>query len=163
MNTKPYIVGIADMKLCRAPAQLVTYALGSCIGICFYDNVIKMAAMVHIMLPTAPPGSAANNNVYKFADTGIQETIRKMTAFGAVKSRMVCKIAGGAKMFDTLSNAEWGNIGERNAKTVKEILRREGIRIVAEDTGLNYARTMHFDSATGVATIKSFGKPEKTL
>lgn len=163
MNTKPYIVGIADMKLCRAPAQLVTYALGSCIGICFYDSVIKMAAMVHIMLPTAPPGSAANNNVYKFADTGIQETIRKMTAFGAVKSRMVCKIAGGAKMFDTLSNAEWGNIGDRNAKTVKEILRREGIRIVAEDTGLNYARTMYFDSSTGVAKIKSFGKPEKTL
>ena len=51
MNNKQYVVGIADMKMCRAPGVLVTYALGSCIGICLYDNVIKLAAMVHIMLP----------------------------------------------------------------------------------------------------------------
>ena len=53
MNNKQYVVGIADMKMCRAPGVLVTYALGSCIGICLYDNVIKLAAMVHIMLPVA--------------------------------------------------------------------------------------------------------------
>ncbi len=159
---KPYIVGIADMKLCRAPGVLVTYALGSCIGICLYDNVIKTAAMVHIMLPTAPPGVPVEN-VYKFADTGVKEAVRKMVAFGAVRSRMICKIAGGAKMFETFNNPEWGNIGARNAKSVKEALRREGIRLVNEDVGADYARTLFFDSATGIGTIKAFGKPEKKL
>lgn len=159
---KPYIVGIADMKLCRAPGMLVTYALGSCVGVCLYDNVIKTAAMVHIMLPTAPQ-NAAVENVYKFADTGIREAVRKMVAFGAVKSRMVCKIAGGAKMFETFNNPEWGNIGARNVKSVKEVLRQERIRLVSEDTGSDYARTLFFDSATGTGTIKAFGKPEQKL
>lgn len=159
---KPYIVGIADMKLCRAPGMLVTYALGSCVGVCLYDNVIKTAAMVHIMLPTAPQ-DAVVENVYKFADTGIREAVRKMVAFGAVKSRMVCKIAGGAKMFETFNDPEWGNIGARNVKSVKEVLRQERIRLVSEDTGSDYARTLFFDSATGTGTIKAFGKPEQKL
>lgn len=161
MNSKQYVVGIADMKMCRAPGVLVTYALGSCIGICLYDNVIKLAAMVHIMLPSAQ--GADQNNIYKFADTGVREAVRKMTAFGAVKSRMTCKIAGGAKMFETFNNAEWGNIGERNAKSVKEALRREGIRLLKEDCGSNYARTLFFDAATGIATVKAFGRPEYKL
>lgn len=156
--SRTHTVGIADMKLCRGPGVLVTYALGSCIGVCLYDPVIKLAAMVHIMLPMAQGGN--RDNVFKFADTGIPETIRKMTTLGAVKSRIVCKIAGGAKMFETFNNAEWGNIGERNAKSVKDTLRKEGIRLLKEDIGANYARTMFFDADTGMATIKAYGKPE---
>ena len=48
---KAYTVGIADMKICRAPGVLVTYALGSCVGICIYDPVIRLAGLIHIMLP----------------------------------------------------------------------------------------------------------------
>ena len=45
------IIGIADMKMARGTGMLVTYALGSCIGICLYDQKIKLGALVHIMLP----------------------------------------------------------------------------------------------------------------
>ena len=45
------IVGIADMKMARDSGMLVTYALGSCIGICLYDPLKKLGAMVHVMLP----------------------------------------------------------------------------------------------------------------
>ena len=159
---KPYVVGIADMKLCRAPGMLVTYALGSCVGVCLYDNVIKTAAMVHIMLPTAPQ-NAAVENVYKFADTGIREAVRKMVAFGAVKSRMVCKIAGGAKMFETFNNLEWGNIGARNAEASRQKLKELGIPLLAEDTGLNYGRTVELHCDTGEFYIKSVGKELKII
>lgn len=149
------------MKLCRAPGVLVTYALGSCIGICLYDNVIKLGAMVHIMLPNAPQGG--NDSVYKFADTGVKEALRRMGTFGAMKSRITAKIAGGAKMFATFDNSQWGNIGERNAKAVKDVLQQEGIKVLREDIGLNYARTLYFESETGIATVKAYGKPEKKL
>ena len=33
--TKKITVGIADMKLARQEGELITYALGSCIGIAF--------------------------------------------------------------------------------------------------------------------------------
>jgi len=152
------IVGIADMKIARAEGVLITYALGSCVGVCLYDPIVKLGGMVHIMLPEAL--ATGNNNVFKYADTGIRETIRKMEVFGARKDRMVCKIAGGARMFEVQATGPLGNIGERNAISVKEILKSERIRLLKEDIGSNYARTLSFDVSTGMAKIKVFGKTD---
>ena len=144
---KKISVGIADMKMTRQEGVLITYALGSCIGVSFYDPMIKLGALLHIMLPEK--SGAKDGNVFKFADTGIRETLRKLTAFGGSKSRMVCKIAGGAKMFEMKGGGGLGNIGERNAQNVKRILMAEGLRVTSEDVGANYARTMLLDVATG--------------
>ncbi len=158
---KQIIVGIADMKMARREGVLITYALGSCIGIALYDPMINLGALIHIMLPEQ--GTMADKNLYKYADTGIRETVRKMTAFGAVKNRMRAKIAGGAKMFETKGSQGLGNIGDRNAQNVKKMLREQGIRLVGEDTGANYARTMSIDASDGKVTIKTFGRPEITM
>lgn len=158
--TKKISVGIADMKIARQEGTLITYALGSCIGIAFYDPMIKLGALLHIMLPE---NNQTDKNVFKFADSGIRETLRKLYAFGATKRRLVCKIAGGAKMFEMKGPGGLGNIGERNAQNVKRVLTAEGLRIVSEDTGANYARTMSLDVATGQVYIRSAGRPEHIL
>lgn len=149
------------MKVTRTTGNLITYALGSCIGICLYDPMIKLAGMVHIMLPNMP--KAHGDNVLKYADTGIAELLRKMEIFGGVRHRMVAKIAGGAKMFDIPGDAMLGSIGKRNGESVKNCLERSSIRIVGEDLGGDYARTMEFSAETGIATIKSYGRETKTL
>lgn len=154
-------VGIGDMKLTRGEGSIITYALGSCIGITFYDPNIRLGALLHIMLPSR--FSANDENMFKYADTGIRETIRKLSAFGMVKSRSVVKIAGGAKMFEISGNADFGNIGLRNAANVKKMLQEEGMRLVAEDTGGSYARTMKLEIMTGSVSIKTFGRPVKLL
>ncbi len=161
MAGKQISVGIADMKITRQEGILITYALGSCIGISFYDPMIKLGALLHIMLPERNQMSDAN--IYKFADSGIRETLRKISAFGAVKGRLVCKIAGGAKMFEMKGPGGLGNIGERNANMVKKILQAEGLRVSGEDTGSNYARTMLIDVATGVVKVRTVGKAERTI
>lgn len=158
--TKKISVGIADMKIARQEGTLITYALGSCVGIAFYDPMIKLGALLHIMLPE---NNQTDKNVLKFADSGIRETLRKLYAFGAVRGRMVCKIAGGAKMFEMKGPGGLGNIGERNAQNVKRVLAAEGLRVVGEDTGANYARTMSLDVATGQVYIRSAGRPERIL
>ena len=158
---KKISVGIADMKMTRQEGVLITYALGSCIGVSFYDPMIKLGALLHIMLPEK--SGAKDGNVFKFADTGIRETLRKLTAFGGSKSRMVCKIAGGAKMFEMKGSGGLGNIGERNAQNVKRILMAEGLRVTSEDVGAINARTMLLDVATGNVYVRSAGKPEKML
>ncbi|MCI8861367.1 MAG: chemotaxis protein CheD [Lachnospiraceae bacterium] len=155
---KQLVVGIGDMKLGRQEGTIITYALGSCIGIALYDPMIKLGALVHIMLPERVNSDA---NIFKYADTGVRETLRKLYAYGAVKHRMTAKIAGGAKMFDMKGKSSaMGNIGERNAQMVKRVLMQEGIRIVKEDTGANYARTMSIDLASGMVLVKTFGRPE---
>lgn len=152
------IVGIADMKLSKGSGMLITYALGSCIGICLGDPVARVGALVHIMLPLNL--ETGRKNSYKYADTGIKETLKKMEAMGAMRPRIVAKIAGGAKMFE-VANASLGNIGQRNIESVHMTLKREGIRLLAEDVGGNVARTLLFDVNSGQGCIRSYGKPEK--
>lgn len=158
---KQLTVGIADMKFARQEGVLITYALGSCIGISLYDPMIKLGALVHIMLPEIC--GTGDRNIFKYADTGLAETFRKMQILGARKPRMIAKIAGGAKMFQLQGNSTLGNIGARNITSVKQILYAEGIRLAASDVGENYARTMSFDVSTGVVKIRTYGRPEIVL
>lgn len=157
MNDK-LVVGIADMKMARQNGMLITYALGSCIGICLYDPLIQLAALVHIMLPLNM--ETGRKSPLKYADTGIRETLRQMEGKGAARSRIVAKIAGGARMFEVAGGGNLGNIGQRNIESTHMVLRREGIRLLREDVGGTVARTLLFDAASGQACVRSYGKPE---
>ncbi|WP_027399714.1 chemotaxis protein CheD [Anaerovorax odorimutans] len=151
-------VGISDMKIIKGNGCLITYALGSCVGICIYDSRTKLAGMVHIMLPNAPNGD--NANPYKYADVGIKNMISKMISMGAVKSNLFAKIAGGAKMFEIFDDNAFGNIGKRNIITVKDVLQGERIPIKGEQVGANYARTLLFCAENGEAKVRTAGSKE---
>ena len=159
MNDK-ITVGIADMKMAQGTGILITYALGSCIGLCFHDPRLRLGALLHVMLPLNM--EAGRKNQLKYADTGIRETLRQMEIKGASRSRITVKIAGGARMFE-VKGGNLGNIGQRNIESVHKVLRAENIRLVAEDVGGSVARTLSFDPSTGMATIKSYGIPDKVL
>jgi chemotaxis protein CheD len=66
-------------------------------------------------------------------------------------------------MFAVSSRAASMNVGERNVEAVKKKLKELGIPILAEDTGLNFGRTVVFYPETGDYIIKAVGKPEKTI
>lgn len=152
------VVGIADMKMARQNGMLITYALGSCIGICLYDPLIQLAALVHIMLPLNM--ETGRKSPLKYADTGIRETLRCMEQQGGRRARIVAKIAGGARMFETPGGGSLGNIGQRNIESTHMVLKKEGIRLLREDVGGTVARTLLFDVTTGQACVRSYGKPE---
>jgi len=160
--SKVITVGIADMKYTRNEGILITYALGSCVGVCLYDPIVKVAAMIHVMLPIKLDGFN-DSNLYKFADPGIRVTIKKMEAFGALRQRITAKIAGGARMFEISNGSGIGNIGLRNIESVRQVLKSEGIPIISEDVGGNYARTLLFDSSNGVGVLRTYGKKEVTF
>lgn len=151
------VIGIADMKVAKREGMLVTYALGSCIGVCLHDPALKLGALVHIMLPVNM--EAGRKNPLKYADTGIRETLKKMESMGASRSRITAKIAGGAKMFE-VGSASLGNIGQRNIESVHLTLKKEGIRLLKEDVGGTVARTLLFDVNSGLGCVRSYGRPE---
>ena len=154
-------IGIADMQLLQNEGTLITYALGSCIGICLYDPVLKLGALLHIMLPLNM--EAGRKNPLKYADTGMVEMLRQLEARGANRARLVAKIAGGAKMFEIVGSNSIGNIGQRNIESVHMMLKREGITLLKEDVGGTIARTLLFDVATGSACVRCHGRPDLIL
>lgn len=157
------VVGISDLKLAKPPDQLITYALGSCVGICLFDPSASVSGLSHIMLPKSSL-SPSDRNVFKFADTAIPDLVQKMERMGASRSRIKAKIAGGAQMFQTSSeqsnNAMW-QIGQRNVASVTETLRKLGIPIIAQDVLKNFGRTVSFNPANNVMTVKAINQPPK--
>lgn len=155
-------VGMADLNVCTSPDSIITLGLGSCVGAVLYDPSTKICGMVHVMLPDSTTISQ-NSNLAKFADTGVEELLKRVVAKGAKKEKLVAKIAGGAQMFSANTNSPSLQVGRRNVEAVKAKLSQLGIRLVAEDTGENYGRTVVFYPETGEYLIRAIGKEPRKI
>jgi chemotaxis protein CheD len=155
-------VGMADLQSSYHPGILTTLGLGSCVGIALYDNVKKIVGLAHIMLPSSQ--QARNNvNEAKFADTAIVKLLDDMKKLGARKENITAKLAGGAQMFAFSDASDMMRIGARNIAASKEKLNAMGIRIISEDTGGNYGRTIELYSNDGRLIIKTIGHGLKQI
>ena len=155
-------VGMADLKTCSGEDAVTTLGLGSCVGIAIRDPATGIGGLAHIMLPDSTE-IRNNSNRPKFADTGIEDLVSEIVKLGGNRSRLVAKIAGGAQMFAFDTESEMMRIGDRNVEACKKILKELQIPIVAEDTGLNYGRTVTFYPETTEYHIKAVGKPLKVI
>jgi len=155
-------VGMADLKVLKHPGMLTTLGLGSCVGIALYDNVYKVIGMAHIMLPNSQQARNAVN-IAKFANTAIEKLVTDMIKHGAKKRNIIAKLAGGAQMFAFANASDIMRIGSRNVASTKEKLKELDIRIVAEDTGGNYGRTVELYSDDGRLLIRTIGKGIKYI
>lgn len=155
-------VGMADLNICHSPDAITTLGLGSCVGVALYDKTTHIAGLVHVMLPDSTK-VRQNQNKAKFADPGIDLLIETLVKAGVRRQSLTAKIAGGAQMFAFSSNNDMLRVGDRNVEAVKAKLNALGIRILSEDTGLNYGRTVEFYPENGDFIIKSVGKPVKII
>ena len=155
-------VGMADYKVGRYPASLISYGLGSCVGIALYDPVTKVGGLAHIMLPDSKQ-ARSTENLAKFADTCVPIMLNELLKLGALRSRLTAKIAGGAQMFAFTSTTDIMRVGERNIEAVRVVLKSMDIRILADDTGGNYGRTVELKLDKGIFRIKTIDKSEKEL
>ena len=157
--TNMIAVGISDYKTSKAPDTLVTYALGSCVGITLYDPVAHIGGLAHIMLPSSTlKANGINGDRMKYADTAIPDLIGDLERIGASKSQLKAKIVGGANMFNTIGTSFVDTIGDRNIEAVRSVLAGFGIPLIAEDVGSNYGRTVYFLLANGMVKVQSLGK-----
>lgn len=133
----------------------MTHALGSCIGVCLYDPAIQVGGMLHYQLPSSKADPRpAKQNLFMYADTGMDILIRKLVSMGAKIKRMQVKIAGGA----ALSTGPKGfDIGKRNYLAIKKILWAQGMVCDGEDVGGSHPRHMYLNMANGTVTVKSSG------
>lgn len=155
-------VGMADLNICKSPDGLTTLGLGSCVGVAVRDPVTKVGGLLHAMLPDSTV-IKHNTCVEKFVDSGLEELVKRLVRAGANKNRLEAKLAGGAQMFAFQRNSDLVKVGERNAEAARKKLSAMHIKLLAEDTGLNYGRTVIYYPETGIYVIKAVGKPEKSI
>ena len=152
--TDNIVIGISDMKVSNKPNDiLVTYALGSCIGLSVYDPIARVGGLLHYMLPDSTlDAGKAKENPYMFADTGIPLLFKACYALGADKKRMVVRVAGGASILD---DTNYFRIGQKNITALRKIFWKNNVLIEKEDVGKNHNRTVRLEIASGKFFVKS--------
>ena len=163
--TNAISVGIGQCAITRDPSvTLVTYGLGSCVGLALWDPMARVAALLHVLLPT-PPEGAVEFSPTRFAQTGVPHLLQAIRAEGAHLDRLKIYAAGGARMLGSLSGSQSlvGNIGERNAQVVAAQLQTHGLRMVASDFGGSQGRTLSLVVETGECWIRLAGAPAVPL
>ena len=152
------VVGVADMRVSERPGDvLVTHGLGSCLGVTAYDAEARVGGMLHVMLPMSrvnPDKAAAAPCM--FVDTGVPLLFRRLYAAGAVKSRLVVKVAGGAAIH--AGAADRFAVGTRNYTILKKMFWKSGVLIDAEDVGGRAARTMFLEMGSGRVWLSIAGQ-----
>ncbi|PLX51049.1 MAG: chemotaxis protein CheD [Desulfobulbaceae bacterium] len=151
------IVGISDMKVSKNPKDtLITYSLGSCIGVLLWDPKVKVAGLLHFMLPESKIDPArAKKQPYMFGDTGVPMLFRAAYGLGAAKERLQVYVVGGSQLMDS---GGIFNIGVRNYEVVCRLFARNGIKPVKEDIGGSVNRTISIEMATTKIVLKVSGK-----
>lgn len=152
-----YTIGISECKISTSKDDvLVTYSLGSCVGLTLYDPVVCVGGMIHCMLPLSKIDvEKAKNNPYMFTDTGVQSFLQQIFDLGGQRKRLVAKVAGASNLLD---EKQMFKIGERNYTVLRKILWKNNILISGEDVGGTIARTMYLYMNSGTTKIKSGGK-----
>ena len=106
-------VGLGEIKLSpNLDDVLVAYGLGSCLGIGMYDPTIRLAGLLHAVLPSHPNGRSDMSS--RYVDTGIEALLSEMQKAGAIRRRLVIRMAGGANMLNAPGFSQTFNIGSRN-------------------------------------------------
>jgi chemotaxis protein CheD len=153
------IVGVADMKVSNKPDDfIVTYSLGSCIGLVLYDPIARVGGMLHYMLPESSiDKEKAGARPYMFADSGIPRLFKATYKLGAVKQRMKIYVAGGAEILDQKG---FFNIGKRNYMALKKMFFKNHVIINKQNVGGNVNRTVRLEIETGDIYVKTSGSKE---
>ena len=118
--------------------------------------------MAHIVLPESNHGSPGKPSA-KFADIAIPLLLEEMRKHGAVKSRLVVKLAGGAQMITSAGYTDFLEMGVRNLQMTERVLSREGIRPSAADTGGNQGRSIWLSVDSGEVKVRTAGTDVQEL
>lgn len=148
------VVRMGELEVGHSPAVLVTYGLGSCLGLALFDAEAGVGGLAHIMLPNSQRAPSGTSSPGKFADLAVPELLRRMTNAGADPARIRAKLVGGAHMF----GAVYGPtklVGPRNLEAVRLLLIGAGIQIEAEEIGGTVGRTVHLHTDTGRLVIQT--------
>jgi len=153
ISLKNVVVGVGDFKISSDPFEvLVTYYLGSCLGVAAYDPQARVGGLLHFMLPDSRinPEKALVQPAM-FADTGLTLFLNELFALGATRKRTILKLAGGSKV---LKDGEFFDIGRRNLLMAKKLLWKNSIEIAAEQTGGEAGRTLRLRMEDGKTFVK---------
>ncbi|MBN1801038.1 MAG: chemotaxis protein CheD [Candidatus Lokiarchaeota archaeon] len=148
---------IINKKIVKNIPLIKIHGLGSCISLILLDNLAKIYAMTHVLLPSSE--MSASKEIHfpqKYANIAVKDLVEKLLEEGARVNNLKAIVIGGSKIFRYHQN----NIGEQNANVIRKELNKLGIRILKEDIGGSKGRNVIFDVKKVIVFVKTTGQGE---
>jgi len=147
-------VGVGELAVSRDRWEtLVTYSLGSCVGLTVFDPVVGVAGLLHAQLPSSRMDTKrAEHEPGRFTDSGVMALLERVFALGASRRNLIAKAAGGSSLLDEQRRFR---IGERNVAILRKILWKNDIPLAASDFGGNRSRTLYLHVTDGRVQMRS--------
>ncbi|MBS1186740.1 MAG: cheD [Burkholderiaceae bacterium] len=131
--------------------MVIVTVLGSCVSACIRDRVTGIGGMNHFMLPSDGSEGGLMSASMRYGTYAMEILINELLKAGAKRENLEAKVFGGGHVLQGFIAI---NVGERNAQFVKDYLKTEGIRIVAEDLEDIYPRKVYYFPRTGKVLVK---------
>ena len=135
--------------------EAVSTTLGSCIAACIRDRVSGIGGMNHFMLPASAGTESDSWNAAglstgtRYGNFAMEHLINGILRNGGLRQNLEVKIFGGGRILANMTD-----VGMRNILFVREYLKTEKLRLVAEDVGDTFPRMTIYFPATGKARVK---------
>jgi chemotaxis protein CheD len=153
-----HTVGVADLKISSDVTDiLITYALGSCLGVTVYDFQLKRAGLLHCMLPDSNiDRDKAAGNPSLYVDSGMKVLLDNFYRNGSRKNNLIVRVAGGSSS-KVNQEEDFFKIGHRNFVSLRKYLWDAGLLLKAYDVGGYGSRTVTLEVQGGKMLVKSKG------
>lgn len=148
-----HVVGIGDLGVLQGAGRLITYGLGSCVGVCLYHPSSHTGALCHYLLPSPRDGGDdPANDPRMFGSRCLAMTLDELRSRGISPGHCHVAVVGGAIAFGT---QDLFATGERNIAIARTLLSKAFVRISVEEVGGYLPRTLSLDVGNGTLIIRS--------
>jgi chemotaxis protein CheD len=130
-------------------ATTITTVVGSCVSVCLWDRVSKVAGMNHFVLPSAMGGTSN----LRHGDFAMGALIERLVANGAAERTLRARLFGGSCVIDAF-RATGSDLGSKNVTVARRVLAQHHIPVLQEDVGGNRGRKLVFHTDDGTVTVK---------
>jgi chemotaxis protein CheD len=142
--------------------EVLDTVLGSCVAACIRSPRLRMGGMNHFMLPR-PSGTGADTwddvrgRATRYGLASMERLINRILSSGATRGELEVKVFGGARVLAAMTD-----IGDHNVSFVREFLKNEGLKVLAEDVGDICPRHVQFFPNTGKVRVRHLGAGQKS-
>jgi chemotaxis protein CheD len=148
-----------EFHVAHKPAILRT-VLGSCVGVTFWSHRLGIGALCHGVLPKSPAKTTGAEG-YRYVDFAICDLVRTFEGYGAIRQELQIKVFGGADVLPVVSaRATKETVGHQNWHMAMDVLRQQGISVLAFDVGGPLGRAIQFHTGTGEVLLRRLNQAE---
>lgn len=133
--------------------MVIVTVLGSCVSACIRDRTNGIGGMNHFMLPDGGGGQGEGllSASMRYGSYAMEVLVNDVLKAGARRENLEAKVFGGGHVLSSFSTID---VGKRNAQFVRDYLKTERIKVVAEDLEDLYPRKVYFFPKTGRVLVK---------